>query len=121
VIALSHDERLRHLTACGVGHRDHGGVVHVRVSEQHLLDLDSAHRPARRDDDVVGAPGVVNVTVGIHPAAILHGKPAAATPPRRPHPAPAPPAPAAAGAPAPSTTATSQPGAADPSAPGRTA
>ena len=74
------DPRQRDLAAPLVGHADHRGLAHLGMGEQRLLDLERAERPARRDDDVVRAAAVVDVALGVHPAAVLHEKPLALAP-----------------------------------------
>src|SRR5439155_10802508 len=115
-IAAGRDhEGLGDLAAQLVGSADHGRLPDIGMAHQSRLDLDRAHRPARGDDDVIGAPGVEEIAVGVHPAAVLDEEP---------------PAPSAhgdlahgargSGCASASTMPTSQPGAAVPSAPGRT-
>src|SRR5262245_42215470 len=48
------DERLRTLAPRLVGHADHRDVLHRRVREQGLFDLDGGDVLAARDDDVLG-------------------------------------------------------------------
>src|SRR5207245_11162372 len=69
-----------HLAAQRIGYADHRRLAHVGVPEQHVLDLDGAHRPTGRDDDVVGPSGVVEVAIAVHVASILRRKPGSATP-----------------------------------------
>src|SRR5207245_5740909 len=73
---LRNDEGLRDLAAQLVRRRDDRGLADVRVAQERVLDLDRAHRPARRDDHVVGAALVVEVTLLVHPPAVLHEEPA---------------------------------------------
>ena len=47
------------------------------MAHESRLDLDRAHRPARGDDDVIGAPGVEEIAVGVHPTAVLDEEPPA--------------------------------------------
>ena len=56
--AIGDDERLHHLAAQRVGHADRADLAHVGMLQDRVLDLDRAHRPAGRDDDVVGAAAV---------------------------------------------------------------
>ena len=57
------DERLDHLAAQLVHDANRGGLANVGVRKNGILDLDRAHGPARGDDYVVRAPGVVEVAV----------------------------------------------------------
>src|SRR5262249_50822155 len=59
------DEGLDDLAACLVGHSDHGALGHVRVAQQHLLDLRTGDAVAAGDDHVVGPGLVPEVAVGI--------------------------------------------------------
>ena len=74
-LPAAHEKRLDDLAAQLVGHADHGGLLHIGVHEQHVLDLDGAHGPARRDDHVVGATTVVEVAVLVGAAQVLGGNP----------------------------------------------
>ena len=78
--ALGDDEGLDDLAAQRVGHADGGGFAHVGMLQHRVLDLDRAHRPAGRDDDVVGAAAVVEVAVVVGAAEVLGGDPAVAPP-----------------------------------------
>ena len=48
-------ERARHLAPLVVGLGEDGGLLHVRVADEHALDLDRAHVLAARDDHVFDA------------------------------------------------------------------
>src|SRR4029077_13303250 len=75
--AARDDPRQRDVTAALVGDADDRGLADLRMRQERLLDLEGAERPARRDDDVVRAAAVVNVALGVHPAAVLHEEPLA--------------------------------------------
>src|SRR6202171_4973442 len=66
--ALGHTESLYSQPAQGVGNADRCSFLHLRVLQDRVLDLDRAHGPARGDDDVVGAPAVIEVAVLIDAA-----------------------------------------------------
>ena len=70
----------------GVGHADGRRFAHLGMLQDRVLDLDGAHRPAGRDDDVVGAAAVIEVALLVGAPEILGGDPAgrAATPSARP-------------------------------------
>ena len=72
------DEGLDDLAAQRVGHTDHRGLERVGVHQDHVLDLDGAHGPARGNDHVVGAAAVIEVAVGVDAAQVLGRQPLAA-------------------------------------------
>ena len=78
--AIGDDEGLHDLPAQWIRHADGGGFAHRRMLQDGILDLDRAHRPAGRDDDIVGAAAVIEVAVLVRPAEILGRDPAVAPP-----------------------------------------
>src|SRR5205809_1872085 len=75
--AVGDDEGLHDLAAQRIGHADRADLAHVGMLQNGVLDLDRAHRPAGRDDDVVGAAAVEEVAVLVGAAEILGCDPAA--------------------------------------------
>ena len=78
--AIRHDEGLRHEPALLVGDADHRRLAHVAMLEQHVLDLDGAHRPPSRDDHIVRAASVMEVPVAVHEAVVLDEEPSVLAP-----------------------------------------
>src|SRR5215216_2636935 len=74
------DEGLHHLPAQRVGHADGSSLADLAVLQDRVLDLDGAHGPAGRDDDIVGAAGMIEVAVLVGAAEILGRDPLAAPP-----------------------------------------
>src|SRR5204863_10157315 len=65
VAALEHDVRLHDLSTVFVGHADHTAFGHRLVHEQHALDFGTGEVVAGRNDHVVGARLVEEITVAI--------------------------------------------------------
>uniref|UniRef100_A0A804LD44 Uncharacterized protein n=1 Tax=Zea mays TaxID=4577 RepID=A0A804LD44_MAIZE len=72
------DERARRLAPVVVGPRDHRGVEHRGVPEQHRLHLDGADVLAARDDDVLGPVLELDVPVRVAHAEVARAQPPAA-------------------------------------------
>src|SRR5690606_27876617 len=60
---LGDDERLDDLAAQFVGYADGGRLEDVGVFKNGVFDFDGAHGPACRNNDVVGATGMVEIAV----------------------------------------------------------
>src|SRR3954454_1666929 len=73
-----HDEGLHDVAAPLVGGCDGGGLAHSRMLDARGLHLERANPVAGRDDHVVGAPGVPDVTLLVHHGSVLRVEPVAA-------------------------------------------
>jgi hypothetical protein len=76
VAPIGHEVGAGNLAAHGIRDSDHRGFPDVRVREQRILDLDRAHRPAGRDDGVVGASAVMKIAVRVDMSAVFDLEPA---------------------------------------------
>src|SRR5215472_17064596 len=63
-----------------IRHADGRGLAHRRMTQQRVLNLHRAHRPAGGDDHVIGTPGMEEIAVIVDPAAVLGRKPSAVPP-----------------------------------------
>ena len=72
------DDRLDLLAELGMGHADHGGVEHLGVGDEAVLDLDAVDVLAAADDHVLLAVGDEEVAVGVDLADVAGVEPAVA-------------------------------------------
>src|SRR5882672_11152096 len=78
--ATGDNEGFHHLPPQGIRHADGRRLAHVGMLQDRVLDLDGAHRPTGRDDDVVGPAAVIEIAFLVRPPEILGRDPAVAPP-----------------------------------------
>src|SRR3546814_103460 len=75
-----YNEGLDDLAAQRIGHTYRGGFAHIRMFQDGVFDLDRAHGPARRNDHIIGAAGMVEIAVAVDAAQVFRGHPDATAP-----------------------------------------
>src|SRR5690606_6219685 len=68
-------ESLDDLSAQGIGYANDGRFLDIGVFEQGVFDFHRAHGPACRNNDVVCAPGMIEVAVFVDAAQVFGGHP----------------------------------------------